>query len=136
MRSPTWRVVGSATTGHQGIEEFLSVRPDVTLMDLGFRDMSGIDVIAAIRRESPDARIVVLTIPRPQIEHNPLFLPIATAERQRQCARSVSDHSDTAPGGMFLPNQQRPLRSHPTAQACAVGLRGCRGHEFALDGML
>ena len=78
------RVVGSATTGHQGIEEFLSVRPDVTLMDLGFRDMSGIDVIAAIRRESPDARIVVLTIPRPRIEHNPVFLPIATAERQRK----------------------------------------------------
>jgi DNA-binding NarL/FixJ family response regulator len=49
-------VVGSATTGHQGIEAFLRVRPDVTLMDLRFRDMSGIDVIAAIRRESPDAR--------------------------------------------------------------------------------
>jgi two-component system NarL family response regulator len=59
---PDMRVVGSATTGHQGIEEFRSVRPDVTLMDLRFRDMSGIDAIAAIRRESPDARIVVLTM--------------------------------------------------------------------------
>src|SRR5712691_8310475 len=56
------RVVGSATTGHQGIEEFLSERPDVTLMDLRFPDISGIDVTAAIRRESPDARIVVLTM--------------------------------------------------------------------------
>ena len=59
---PDMRVVGSATTGHQGIETFLSVRPDVTLMDLRFRDMSGINAIAAIRRESPDARIVVLTM--------------------------------------------------------------------------
>src|SRR2546425_6088442 len=106
------RVVGSATTDHQGIEEFLSVRPDVTFMDLGFRDMSGIDVIAAIRRESPDARIVVLTIPRPQIEHNPLFLPIATAERQRQCTRSVSDHSDTLLVECFF--QTSSGRSAPT----------------------
>jgi DNA-binding NarL/FixJ family response regulator len=59
---PDMRVVGSATTGRQGIEQFLTVRPDVTLMDLQFPDISGIDVIAAIRRESPDARIVVLTM--------------------------------------------------------------------------
>lgn len=65
---PDMCVVGSATTGHQGIEEFCSVRPDVTLMDLQFPDMSGIDAIAAIRRESPDARIIVLTMVKRDVD--------------------------------------------------------------------
>src|SRR4030095_10620141 len=36
-------------------------RPDVTLMDLQMPDMGGIEAIIAIRGESPNARIVVLT---------------------------------------------------------------------------
>ena len=40
---------------------FAQHRPDVTLMDLRLPDMSGIDAIIAIRAESPDARIIVLT---------------------------------------------------------------------------
>ena len=40
---------------------FAQHRPDVTLMDLRLPDMSGIDAMIAIRTESPDARIVVLT---------------------------------------------------------------------------
>ena len=42
-------------------EQFRRHQPDVTLMDLRLPDMSGIDAIIAIRAESPDARIVVLT---------------------------------------------------------------------------
>jgi CheY-like chemotaxis protein len=36
-------------------------RPDVTLMDLQMPEMNGIDALVAIRAESPDAKIVVLT---------------------------------------------------------------------------
>jgi DNA-binding NarL/FixJ family response regulator len=59
---PDMSVVGSATTARQGIEEFRRLRPDVALIDLGLPDMSGVDAIAAIRRESPDARLIVLTM--------------------------------------------------------------------------
>jgi DNA-binding NarL/FixJ family response regulator len=40
---------------------FREERPDVTLMDLRLPDMSGIDALIAIRSESPDARVIMLT---------------------------------------------------------------------------
>jgi DNA-binding NarL/FixJ family response regulator len=54
-------MVAEATTGREAIESFRAHRPDVTLMDLQMPDMNGIDAINAIRGEFPDARIVVLT---------------------------------------------------------------------------
>jgi DNA-binding NarL/FixJ family response regulator len=58
---PDMVLVGEAATGREAIESFRKLRPDVTLMDLQMPDMNGIDAINAIRGEFPDARIVVLT---------------------------------------------------------------------------
>ena len=54
-------LVGQASNGREAIESFRLLRPDVTLMDLRMPDMNGIDAIAAIRAEVPNARIIVLT---------------------------------------------------------------------------
>jgi len=54
-------LVGQAGNAQEAIESFRRLRPDVTLMDLRMPDMSGIEAIAAIRAEFPDARIIVLT---------------------------------------------------------------------------
>ncbi len=54
-------LVAQASNGREAVESFRRLRPDVTLMDLRMPDMSGIEAIAAIRSEFPDARIVVLT---------------------------------------------------------------------------
>jgi DNA-binding NarL/FixJ family response regulator len=53
--------VGGAKNGVEGIEAFRKFRPDVTLMDLQMPQMNGIDALAAIRTEFPQARIVILT---------------------------------------------------------------------------
>src|SRR5271166_567730 len=58
---PDMEVTAEASNGIEAIEQFRKHRPDVTLMDLQMPQMSGIDAIAAIRAEFPDARIVVLT---------------------------------------------------------------------------
>jgi DNA-binding NarL/FixJ family response regulator len=58
---PDMVLVGEAATGREAIESFRTLKPDVTLMDLQMPDMNGIDAINAIRGEFPDARIVVLT---------------------------------------------------------------------------
>lgn len=50
-----------ASNGKEAIEQFRSVRPDVTLMDLKLPDLNGIDVTMTIRTEFPDARIIILT---------------------------------------------------------------------------
>jgi DNA-binding NarL/FixJ family response regulator len=59
--APDMEVVGACSNGREAIEQFRALRPDVTLMDLQMPVMSGLDAIAAIRAEFPDARIIVLT---------------------------------------------------------------------------
>jgi two-component system, NarL family, response regulator len=54
-------LVAEASNGREAVEQFRTHRPDVTLMDLQMPVMNGTDAILAIRKEFPDARIIVLT---------------------------------------------------------------------------
>jgi DNA-binding NarL/FixJ family response regulator len=58
---PGMLMVAQASNGREAIERFREHKPDVTLMDLRLPDMSGIDALIAIRTESPEARIILLT---------------------------------------------------------------------------
>jgi DNA-binding NarL/FixJ family response regulator len=55
------QLVAMAATAKAAVEEFKKHQPDVTLMDLRLPDMSGINAVASIRADFPDARIVILT---------------------------------------------------------------------------
>lgn len=55
------KIVGEADCGAEAIAAYARLKPDVVLMDLQMADMSGVEAIAAIRNEAPDARILVLT---------------------------------------------------------------------------
>ena len=61
-QEPDMEVVASCATAEEAVSLFRSCRPDVTLMDLRLGKMSGVDAIKAIRKDFPDARIVVLTM--------------------------------------------------------------------------
>jgi len=54
-------LVGEASNGREGVQQFRAHRPDVMLIDLQMPEMSGIDAVIAIRSEFPQARVVVLT---------------------------------------------------------------------------
>jgi DNA-binding NarL/FixJ family response regulator len=58
---PDMTLISQASTGTEGIQQHREHRPDVTLMDLRLPDLSGIDAMIAIRAESPEARIIMLT---------------------------------------------------------------------------
>ena len=58
---PDMTLVAEASNGREAIQQFRMQRPDVTLMDLQMPEMNGFDAIVAIRGESPDAKIIVLT---------------------------------------------------------------------------
>jgi DNA-binding NarL/FixJ family response regulator len=54
-------LIAEAANGRDAIQQFHRHRPDITLMDLQMPEMNGLDAIIAIRGESPEARIIVLT---------------------------------------------------------------------------
>ena len=58
---PDMTVCAEASTGEQARVLFRTHRPDVTLMDLRLPGMNGSATIQAIRREFPDARIVMIS---------------------------------------------------------------------------
>jgi PAS domain S-box-containing protein len=64
-----WRVCGEAGTGTDAIAKARELQPDLVLLDINLPDMSGIQVIRAIRSETPDVTILVMS------HHDPgLFL--------------------------------------------------------------
>ena len=58
---PDMTLVATAATGAEAIQLFKQHVPDVTLLDLRLPDMSGIDILIAIRSEFPEARVIILT---------------------------------------------------------------------------
>ncbi len=58
---PDMKLIGEAEDGVQAVLLARSLKPDVILLDLMMPRMDGIQAISEIKRENPDARILVLT---------------------------------------------------------------------------
>jgi two-component system NarL family response regulator len=58
---PDMVVVGQAENGQEAVDLYRKNTPDVLLIDLRMPMLSGLEATSAIRKEFPDARIVVLT---------------------------------------------------------------------------
>ena len=55
------KLVAEASNGQDAIAAFRIHQPDVTLMDLQMPGMEGVEAISVIRKEFPQARVIVLT---------------------------------------------------------------------------
>ena len=58
---PDLEVVGEAGDGNEAVVAWRKLRPTVTIMDLQLPGQTGVEAIKAIRREDPEARVLVLT---------------------------------------------------------------------------
>ncbi len=54
-------LVASAADGRQALDPWREHRPDVALLDLRMPGLEGVEVLEAIRREAPTARVILLT---------------------------------------------------------------------------
>jgi DNA-binding NarL/FixJ family response regulator len=58
---PGLEVVAQTGDGSEALELYRAKKPDVVLMDLRLPGMGGVEAILAIRKEFPEARVIVLT---------------------------------------------------------------------------
>jgi DNA-binding NarL/FixJ family response regulator len=65
---PDMMVVAEANNGLEAIDCYRQHRPDVTLMDLQMPRMDGVTATNAIRAEFPEARVVILTTYRGDVQ--------------------------------------------------------------------
>lgn len=61
QRQADMQVIGEAGNGVEALAQFRKLMPDITLMDLQMPEMDGMEAIDAIRAFSPQARVMVLT---------------------------------------------------------------------------
>jgi DNA-binding NarL/FixJ family response regulator len=54
-------VIGMASNGEEALEQALSLRPDVILMDVRMPVMDGVAATEQVRRQVPDCKILMLT---------------------------------------------------------------------------
>jgi len=55
-------LVGEASNGPDGLHLAARLRPELILLDINMKGMNGIETLQAIKREDPDARVVMLTV--------------------------------------------------------------------------
>lgn len=59
---PRLAVIAEANNGTEALAEARRLTPDIILLDLNMKGMSGLDTLKALRREGIEARIVIFTV--------------------------------------------------------------------------
>lgn len=59
---PQFSLIGEASSGREGIALVERTRPDLLLLDLNMKDMSGQEVLKAVKAADLDTRVVMITV--------------------------------------------------------------------------
>ena len=53
-------VIGAAASGRKALEQIKNLRPEIVLIDIGMPGKNGIEVTQELRRDSPEAKVIIL----------------------------------------------------------------------------
>ncbi len=59
LKKANHEIVGEADNGRTAVEMYREFQPDLVTMDVTMPEMSGIEAVKEIRREFPDAKIIM-----------------------------------------------------------------------------
>lgn len=59
---PDFQVIGQASRVHEAIEQAITLKPDLVLMDIGLMDGSGLEALKEIMARRPESTVVILTV--------------------------------------------------------------------------
>jgi DNA-binding NarL/FixJ family response regulator len=59
---PGTEVIGEASSGRQALELIETHRPDLVLLDIGMKELNGLEVAARVARDYPEVRTLILSM--------------------------------------------------------------------------
>jgi len=87
-----WEICGEAHTGREAVEQAGKLRPDVVVLDISMPDLNGIDAAKRIRKEAPEAEILILSA------HYTDQFWVGTTEDINQAKTRLAQFVTTKPG--------------------------------------
>ncbi|MFA9461229.1 two-component system response regulator NarL [Thiohalorhabdus methylotrophus] len=59
---PGFSVVGEASSGREGMDKVEEIQPDLVLLDLNMKEITGLEVLKSLKQKHPDILVVMLTV--------------------------------------------------------------------------
>jgi two-component system chemotaxis response regulator CheY len=54
-----YQVVGEAENGRVGVDKYMELKPDITVMDITMPEMDGLQAVKEIRTKDPQAKVIM-----------------------------------------------------------------------------
>ena len=61
LENAGYNVVGEADNGQEGFDEYVKLHPDIVTMDITMPKVDGLESLKLIRKNNPDAKVVMIT---------------------------------------------------------------------------
>jgi two-component system, NarL family, response regulator len=141
---PDMKIIGQAETIADALVQFRQLQPDVTLLDLQLPDGDGTTAICNIRKECPEARIIVLSVNETEEDiHRAVasgaagYLPKSIASEEMLAAIRAVHHGETYfPANIaarLAARQKRPELTAREQEVLHLLVRGRSNKEIAVD---